>query len=45
MGRQKLVRTVRLPQPMGAGGRRPPEAPDACPRAAPVRCGWKLPRL
>jgi len=38
--RQKLVRTVRLPQPMGAGGRRPPEGPlQGDLRAAPVRDG------
>jgi hypothetical protein len=36
-GRQKLARTVRLPQPMGAGGRRPPEVtPRGWLRAAPV---------
>jgi len=29
MGRQELARTVRLPQPMGAGGRRPPVGPQA----------------
>jgi len=36
-GRQKLARTVRLPQPMGAGGRRPTEAPPDEGGSAPRR--------
>jgi len=37
--RQKLARTVRLPQPMGAGGRRPPVDPGEDPRAASYAAG------
>jgi len=45
-GRQRSTRPVRLPQPMGAGGRRPPRGPfRGDPRAAPGRRGLKLPRL
>jgi len=44
-GRQRFVRPVRLPQPMGAGGQRPTRVPSGDLRAAPRRSGLKLPRL
>jgi len=35
--RQRFARLVRLPQPMGAGGRRPPVGLHACMRRSPCR--------
>jgi hypothetical protein len=41
-GRQRFDRAVRLPQPMGAGGQRPPMVSKGGHRAAPARGGPKL---
>jgi len=43
-GRQRFARQVRLPQPMGAGGRRPTKIPSGDLRAAPGRSRLKLSR-